>query len=62
MKMNEILENIKMLACSQGFYGRLYNAIIELKENDENAYNDFKAKLEEKNFKDTLDLVMYFEC
>jgi hypothetical protein len=57
MKANEILETIKMLAKSQGFYGRLINA-IETSEERENIL----AELESKNFKDPVDLVMFFEC
>ena len=57
MKANEILETIKMLAKSQGFYGRLLNA-IETSEEGENLL----AELESENFKDPVDLVMFFEC
>ena len=57
MKANEILETIKMLAKSQGFYGRLLNA-IETSEERENIL----AELESENFKDPVDLVMFFEC
>ena len=57
MKANEILEAIKMLAQSQGFYGRLLHS-IETSEERENIL----AELESLNFKDSLDLVMYFEC
>ena len=57
MKANEILETIKMLAKSQGFYGRLLNA-IETSEERENIL----AELESENFKDPVDLVMFLEC
>ena len=57
MKANEILETIKMLAKSQGFYGRLLNS-IETSEERENIL----AELESENFKDPVDLVMFFEC
>ena len=57
MKANEILETIKMLAKSQGFYGRLLND-IETSEERENIL----AELESQNFKDPVDLVMFFEC
>ena len=57
MKANEILETIKMLAKSQGFYGRLLNA-IETSEEEETLL----AELESENFKDPVDLVMFLEC
>ena len=57
MKANEILETIKMLAKSQGFYGRLLNS-IETSEERENIL----AELESENFGDVVDLVMFFEC
>lgn len=61
MKMEHILSEIRTLACSQGFYGRLYNAIMELKEEDKQGFNDLKKELESKKFRDTLDIVYYFE-
>ena len=57
MKANEILETIKMLAKSQGFYGRLLNAIETSEERE-----DILAELESENFKDPVDMVMFFEC
>jgi len=58
MKRNEIIEWIKSLACSQGFYGRLLQAINELDNNDKNA---FFEHLEAQNFADPVDLIMYIE-
>lgn len=62
MKREEILNAIKSLAKSQGFYGRLYERIMEVKEENEENFNEFMLQLENENFSDTLDLVMYFEC
>lgn len=42
-----------MLACSQGFYGRLYE---QIKDNDEAL-----SYLEEQNFKDPIDLILFLE-
>lgn len=53
MTREEILENIKMLAKSQGFYGRILRAI----EEDDSILDT----LEEQNFKDVIDLVLYLE-
>lgn len=62
MRIAEILDVIKQLAMSQGFYGRLYRSIEELAENDPDTYDEFVAELENQNFKDSLDVVFYFEC
>lgn len=52
MTREEILENIKMLAKSQGYYGRLLRAI----EEDETILDT----LEEQNFNDVVDMVLFF--
>lgn len=62
MKMEKIMESIKQLSASQGFYGRLYNTIITAQKNDIETYNNIKNELEKQQFKDTLDLIFYFEC
>ena len=61
MKKEEILNAIKMLANSQGFYGRLYNNLMELKEENEEEYNELMQNLENEQFSDVVDLVMYIE-
>lgn len=53
MKKEEILNNIKELSKSQGFYGRLYEQVLD---NDEAL-----EYLESQNFKDVLDLIMFLE-
>ena len=57
MKKKEILNAIRSLAASQGFYSRL---LISLSSNepDSVAYLEY---LEEQNFKDIVDLVMFLE-
>ena len=59
MKREEIMETIKSLASSQGFYGRLYRDLMAL---DEEKYNEVMTELESQNFKDGVDLIMYIEC
>lgn len=54
MTKDQILDAIKSLAMSQGFYGRL------LSEIDENP--DILDELEEQRFSDSVDMVMYLEC
>lgn len=53
MNKNEILNTIKMLSHSQGFYGRLLEAI---QDNDEAL--DY---LEAQEFKDVVDLILFLE-
>lgn len=57
MNREEILENLKMLSKHQGFYSNVY---IELsrKTLDSEAILD---ELEKQNFKDVVDLCLYFE-
>ena len=62
MCIEEIMDVIKGLAMSQGFYGRLLRALEELKNEDVHKYQDVVLELEGQNFKDALDVVMYFEC
>lgn len=58
MKMEDILNAIRKLASSQGFYGRLYRDLMEL---DEDEYEQVMLELESQNFKDEVDLVMFIE-
>jgi hypothetical protein len=62
MNIEEILGAIRELACSQGFYGRLYEHLIYVKNNEPKQWKDIVKELEAKHFKDTLDMVLYFEC
>lgn len=57
MKKEEILETIRFLAKSQGFYGRLLTTLTS-DEPDAVAYLSY---LEEQNFKDAVDLVLFLE-
>lgn len=62
MSFNEVMDAIIMLARSQGFYGRLCNAIDELAENDYETFVRFQEEIEAQKFKDIVDMVLYFEC
>lgn len=53
MKRNEILSVIRNFAMSQGFYGRLYEQLVD---NDEAL-----EYLEAQNFSEPLDIVFFFE-
>ena len=54
MTKDEILNTIKSLAMSQGFYGRLLRDI--------NDNPEILDRLEEQNFQKPLDLVLFLEC
>lgn len=54
MNKQEIMDAIKALAGSQGFYGRLYETLKE--------HPGALEFLEKQNFKDSLDMVMFLEA
>lgn len=60
MKYEEIKEVIKSLSYSQGFYGRQLRFLEEIEKNEE-QFEEVKRVLEEQNFKEPLDIVMWFE-
>lgn len=62
MKMNQIMDLITELSYSQGFYGRLKRDILEMKENFPDQYDMLVENWESKNFKDSLDFILYIEC
>ena len=58
MKRDEIMDWIKKLAASQGFYCRLLQAINSMNNNDREA---LFTHLEAQNFAGPVDLIMYIE-
>ena len=58
MNRNDILRSIRMLAQSQGFYGRLYDLLT----NGSDESKQILDTMESQNFKDTVDMVMWIEC
>lgn len=61
MKIDDIMELIKGLAKSQGMYGRLYETLIEMQEDDPEEWEGLVQELEAKAFKDPLDFIMWYE-
>lgn len=59
MTRNDIIDAIRNLARSQGFYGRLLDALVNA---DEDVRDEFLDGLESQNFTDVVDLVMFLEC
>ena len=55
------MDVIKMLASSQGFYSRMYNNLCEMRDNDPDEFDRNMTILEEQNFGDAVDMVMFFE-
>lgn len=57
MNKEQILDAIHSLAASQGFYGRLYDTLTDGSEQSD----EFLATMEEQNFNDVVDMVMWLE-
>ncbi len=62
MKMNQIMDLITELSYSQGFYGRMKRDILYMKENYPDDYELLVEDWESRNFKDSLDFILYIEC
>lgn len=61
MKIDDILCIIEELSHSQGFYGRLLRDMLEVKKENPQGWKEIVKELEAQHFKNTLDLVLYFE-
>ena len=59
MTAKDVINVIEELSQSQGFYGRLLRDIKSLNAND---FREFCRVIEEQNFRDSLDVVLFFEC
>ena len=57
----QVIEVIQQLAHSQGFYQRMYERIMYLQASEPESFETFKKEVEAQNFKDPVDVVMYFE-
>ena len=61
MNREQIMEAIKQLAQSQGTYSRFYRDLCEMREEDPERFDKAMTMLEEKKFKDIVDLILYLE-
>lgn len=61
MNRVQIMEVILNLSHSQGLYSRIARHLINLRDNDPEAYDDAMRNLEAQNFKDSVDLILYLE-
>ena len=57
MDREKILDAIRSLAASQGFYGRLYDSLTDGSE----QADEFLNTMEEQNFGDVVDMVIWLE-
>ena len=57
----QVIEVIKSLANSQGFYQRMLERILYIEANEPEQYESFKNEMESQNFKDAVDVVLYLE-
>lgn len=62
MDVYQVIDVIETLSHSQGFYGRLMERILYAQVYEPEVFEEFKEVIEDQNFKDPLDIVLYFEC
>lgn len=61
MNVIQVIDVIRELSHSQGFYSRMYERILEIQRNEPECFENFKREVEAQNFKDSVDVVLYFE-
>ena len=59
--VGQVIELVRQLSRSQGYYGRLLERILDLQEYEPEAFEEFKMVIEEQHFKDPVDVVLFFE-
>ena len=59
--IEQVVEVVEMLSYSQGFYGRLLDEILYIEENEPAKFEFFKKVIEEQEFQNPVDVVMFFE-
>lgn len=62
MSREEILEAIRTLSLAQGYYGRLYQGLMDMMQFERDKYDEVMDELEAQNFGSVVDMVMFFEC
>lgn len=61
MNIEQILEEIKNLSRSQGYWGRLYEQLTSVQKYEPERWNLMVQRLEAEKFDTTLDMILYFE-
>ena len=59
--VDQVIDVIRMLSKSQGYYGRLLENIMYLYENEPYDFDVFARTVEEQKFTNPLDVVLFFE-
>ena len=59
--VDQVIELVRRLSRSQGYYGRLLEHILYLQEYEPEAFEEFKMVIEEQHFKDPVDVALFFE-
>ena len=59
--IEEVVDVIEMLSDSNGFYGHLLDEILYIEENEPNKYEVFKRIIEEQEFEDPEDVMLFFK-
>lgn len=59
--VDQVIDVIHMLAESQGYYGRLFENIVYLYQNEPDSFEEFARIVEEQKFTGPLDVVLFFE-
>lgn len=59
--IEQVVDVIEMLADSQGFYGRLLEEILYIEENKPEQFEVFKGYIEKQEFKNPVDVILFFE-
>lgn len=59
--VDQVIELVRQLSRSQGYYGRLLERILYLREYEPEAFEEFKMVIEDQHFKDPVDVVLFFE-
>ena len=60
--MNDVLEVVRELSYSQGFYGRLLRDLLEIRDNDSEKWEELCEYITAQKFTEPLDVVYFFEC
>lgn len=59
--VEKVIEVVQMLSHSQGFYGRLLEEINYIQEYEPEKFETFKQVVEEQEFTNPVDVVLFFE-
>lgn len=59
--VEQVIEVVQMLSNSQGFYGRLLEEIMYIKEYEPDKFETFKEVIEAQGFENPVDVVLFFE-